>query len=165
MFTTPYALLAQVCWPGMLLSAALHTGSTWQQQCPLAGTPHNQKHGVLSQVYWPGMLLSAGLPVPRCVFGHGFLTSNGLKMGKSMGNVVDPKVAARCLASLHALAKASLHAPLPVPASDKEGYMSCGAMYTLGGSRTAALLCSWPHLRWSCLQSAILGLQSQYAVH
>jgi hypothetical protein len=40
------------------------------------------------------MLLSAGLPVPRCVFGHGFLTSSGLKMGKSMGNVVDPKVAA-----------------------------------------------------------------------
>jgi methionyl-tRNA synthetase len=42
------------------------------------------------------MLLSAGLPVPRRVFGHGFLTSNGLKMGKSMGNVVDPKVCATC---------------------------------------------------------------------
>lgn len=47
------------------------------------------------QVYWPGMLLSAGLALPRRVFGHGFLTSGGLKMGKSMGNVVDPKVAVR----------------------------------------------------------------------
>lgn len=44
------------------------------------------------QVYWPGMLLSAGLALPRRVFGHGFLTSRGLKMGKSMGNVVDPQV-------------------------------------------------------------------------
>ena len=43
-------------------------------------------------VYWPGMLLSAGLPLPRRVFGHGFLTSGGLKMGKALGNVVDPEV-------------------------------------------------------------------------
>ncbi len=43
-------------------------------------------------VYWPGMLMSVGLPLPRRVFGHGFLTSGGLKMGKALGNVVDPKV-------------------------------------------------------------------------
>ena len=42
-------------------------------------------------VYWPGMLLSAGLPLPRRVFGHGFLTAGGLKMGKALGNVIDPK--------------------------------------------------------------------------
>lgn len=41
-------------------------------------------------VYWPAMLMSAGLPPPRTVFGHGFLTKDGLKMGKSLGNVVDP---------------------------------------------------------------------------
>ena len=41
-------------------------------------------------VYWPAMLLSAGLPVPRRVFGHGFLTKDGLKMGKSLGNVLEP---------------------------------------------------------------------------
>lgn len=41
-------------------------------------------------VYWPGMLLSAGLPLPRSVFGHGFLTKDGLKMGKSLGNVIEP---------------------------------------------------------------------------
>jgi tRNA synthetases class I (M) len=41
-------------------------------------------------VYWPGMLMSMGLPLPRRTFGHGFLTKDGLKMGKSLGNVLDP---------------------------------------------------------------------------
>jgi methionyl-tRNA synthetase len=41
-------------------------------------------------VYWPAMLLSAGLPPPQRVFGHGFLTKDGMKMGKSLGNVLDP---------------------------------------------------------------------------
>ena len=43
-------------------------------------------------VYWPAMLLSAGLPLPKKVFGHGFLTREGQKMGKSIGNVLDPDV-------------------------------------------------------------------------
>ena len=43
-------------------------------------------------VYWPAMLLSAGLPLPAKVFGHGFLTREGQKMGKSLGNVLDPAV-------------------------------------------------------------------------
>lgn len=41
-------------------------------------------------VYWPAMLMSAGLPVSGQVFGHGFLTKDGQKMGKSLGNVIDP---------------------------------------------------------------------------
>ncbi len=41
-------------------------------------------------VYWPAMLMSAGLPLPNRVFGHGFLTKDGQKMGKSLGNVLDP---------------------------------------------------------------------------
>lgn len=41
-------------------------------------------------VYWPAMLASAGLPMPSKVFGHGFLTKDGLKMGKTLGNTVDP---------------------------------------------------------------------------
>ncbi len=36
------------------------------------------------------MLMSAGLPVPGRVFGHGFLTKDGQKMGKSLGNTLDP---------------------------------------------------------------------------
>ena len=41
-------------------------------------------------VYWPAMLMSAQLPVPGRVFVHGFLTKDGQKMGKSLGNVIDP---------------------------------------------------------------------------
>jgi methionyl-tRNA synthetase len=39
---------------------------------------------------WPGMLLSAGLPLPKKVIVHGFLTVDGKKMSKSVGNVVSP---------------------------------------------------------------------------
>ena len=41
-------------------------------------------------VYWPAMLMSADIPVPEQVFGHGFLTKDGQKMGKSLGNTLDP---------------------------------------------------------------------------
>jgi methionyl-tRNA synthetase len=41
-------------------------------------------------VYWPAFLMSAGLPLPKQVYGHGFLLSRGEKMSKSLGNVVDP---------------------------------------------------------------------------
>ena len=41
-------------------------------------------------VYWPAFLMSAGIPVQKRVFAHGFLTSEGKKMSKSLGNVVDP---------------------------------------------------------------------------
>jgi methionyl-tRNA synthetase len=41
-------------------------------------------------VYWPAFLMSAGLPLPRRVFGHGFLFNRGEKMSKSVGNVIDP---------------------------------------------------------------------------
>ena len=41
-------------------------------------------------VYWPAFLMSADIPLPRSVFGHGFLLHRGEKMSKSVGNVVDP---------------------------------------------------------------------------
>jgi methionyl-tRNA synthetase len=41
-------------------------------------------------VYWPAFLMSAKLPLPKQVFGHGFLLSRGEKMSKSVGNVIDP---------------------------------------------------------------------------
>ncbi len=46
-------------------------------------------------VIWPAMLMSAGLPVPRQVFGHGFMSVDGQRMSKTLGNVVDPAEAAR----------------------------------------------------------------------
>jgi len=41
-------------------------------------------------VYWPAFLMSAKLPLPKQIFGHGFLLAKGEKMSKSIGNVVDP---------------------------------------------------------------------------
>ncbi|MBI3634133.1 MAG: methionine--tRNA ligase [Candidatus Yonathbacteria bacterium] len=39
---------------------------------------------------WPALLLSAKLPLPQEIFVHGFITSGGKKMSKSIGNVLDP---------------------------------------------------------------------------
>lgn len=39
---------------------------------------------------WIGMLISAGLEIPKSIYVHGFITSEGHKMSKSLGNVVDP---------------------------------------------------------------------------
>jgi methionyl-tRNA synthetase len=45
-------------------------------------------------VIWPAMLMSAGLPLPRKVFGHGWVHWKGQKMSKSLGTIVDPLEAA-----------------------------------------------------------------------
>ena len=39
---------------------------------------------------WPAILLSAGLPLPKSLLVHGFITSDGHKMSKSLGNVINP---------------------------------------------------------------------------
>ncbi|MGI5828162.1 MAG: methionine--tRNA ligase [Patescibacteria group bacterium] len=41
-------------------------------------------------IYWPAMLLSAKLPLPTEEFIHGYVTVNGEKISKSLGNVIDP---------------------------------------------------------------------------
>ena len=45
-------------------------------------------------IIWPAMLMSMGLPLPKKVFGHGWLLLDGGKMSKSKGNVVDPYILA-----------------------------------------------------------------------
>ncbi len=43
-------------------------------------------------IIWPAMLMALDLPLPKRVFGHGWLLLEGGKMSKSVGNVVDPVV-------------------------------------------------------------------------
>lgn len=44
-------------------------------------------------IYWPIMLMALGLPLPKQVFGHGWLLADGgVRMAKSRGNVVDPVI-------------------------------------------------------------------------
>ena len=45
-------------------------------------------------IIWPAILMALGLPLPKKVFGHGWIKFGGQKMGKSTGNVVDPYVLA-----------------------------------------------------------------------
>lgn len=58
----------------------------WPADIHVIGKGINRFHSV----YWIGMLLSAGLPTPKTVFVHGYITSDGQKMSKSLGNVIDP---------------------------------------------------------------------------
>jgi len=46
-------------------------------------------------IIWPAMLMSLDLPLPKKVFGHGWLLLDGGKMSKSKGNVVDPYILAQ----------------------------------------------------------------------
>ncbi len=41
-------------------------------------------------VYWPAFLISASLELPKALFVHGYITANGQKMSKTLGNVIDP---------------------------------------------------------------------------
>ena len=45
-------------------------------------------------IIWPAILMALDLPLPKKVFGHGWIKFGGQKMGKSTGNVVDPYVLA-----------------------------------------------------------------------
>ncbi|XP_054824490.1 methionine--tRNA ligase, chloroplastic/mitochondrial [Prosopis cineraria] len=60
--------------------------SAWPAQVHLIGKDILRFHAV----YWPAMLMSAGMRLPKMIFGHGFLTKDGMKMGKSLGNTLEP---------------------------------------------------------------------------
>jgi methionyl-tRNA synthetase len=61
-------------------------GEFWPASLHLIGKDIVRFH----TIYWPAFLMSAKLPVPRKVFGHGFLLNRGQKESKSLGNVTDP---------------------------------------------------------------------------
>lgn len=60
--------------------------STWPADLHVIGKGIIRFH----TVYWPAFLLSAGLPLPKAVMVHGYLTVNGQKMSKTIGNIIDP---------------------------------------------------------------------------
>ena len=58
----------------------------WPADIHLVGKEIVRFHTII----WPAMLMSLNLPLPKKVFGHGWLVIGGGKMSKSKGNVVDP---------------------------------------------------------------------------
>jgi len=62
----------------------------WPADLHIVGKDITRFHAV----FWPAMLMGAGLPPPRHVFGHGFLTIDGQRMSKTLGTIVDPIEAA-----------------------------------------------------------------------
>lgn len=61
-------------------------GEFWPASLHLIGKDIVRFH----TIYWPAFLMSANLPLPKQVFGHGFLLNRGQKESKSLGNVTDP---------------------------------------------------------------------------
>jgi methionyl-tRNA synthetase len=61
-------------------------GDFWPASLHLIGKDIVRFH----TIYWPAFLMSANLPLPKKVFGHGFLLNRGQKESKSLGNVTDP---------------------------------------------------------------------------
>ena len=62
----------------------------WPADVHIVGKEIVRFHSII----WPAMLMSMGMPLPKKVFGHGWLLLDGGKMSKSKGNVVDPYILA-----------------------------------------------------------------------
>lgn len=58
----------------------------WPADVHLVGKDIVRFHALL----WPAFLLSVGLPLPKAIYVHGFITVEGEKMSKTVGNVIDP---------------------------------------------------------------------------
>ena len=62
----------------------------WPADVHIVGKEIVRFHSII----WPAMLMSMEMPLPKKVYGHGWLNFNGDKMSKSKGNVVDPYILA-----------------------------------------------------------------------
>jgi methionyl-tRNA synthetase len=62
------------------------TAEFWPTSLHLMAKDILRLHGII----WPAMLLAAGYETPRSLFVHGYFTSDGQKMSKTLGNVIDP---------------------------------------------------------------------------
>lgn len=59
----------------------------WPADVHLIGKEINRFHSII----WPAMLMSVRLPLPKKIFAHGWLTVNGQKISKSLGNAINPR--------------------------------------------------------------------------
>lgn len=80
------ALINYLSAPGFSLEKGIWGKQVWPCDIHFVGKEIFRFHSVI----WPAMLMALGLPLPRKVFAHGWWTSEGEKMSKSRGNVVDP---------------------------------------------------------------------------
>ena len=60
----------------------------WPADMHLVGKEIFRFHSII----WPAILMALDLPLPKKVFGHGWLVVNGKKIGKSFGNYKDPRI-------------------------------------------------------------------------
>jgi methionyl-tRNA synthetase len=63
----------------------------WPPDVHLVGKEITRFHAII----WPALLMALDWPLPKRIFAHGWWTAEGAKMGKSVGNVIDPIVLAR----------------------------------------------------------------------
>ena len=73
-------------WADALINYLSGAPGRWPADIQCVGKDILKFHSLI----WPGMLLSLGLPLPKNIFVHGFITVAGQKMSKSLGNVIDP---------------------------------------------------------------------------
>jgi methionyl-tRNA synthetase len=64
------------------------SGVVWPPDVQLMSKDILRVHATI----WPAMLLSLGLPLPKKIFTHGFFLFEGMKMSKSLGNVISPEM-------------------------------------------------------------------------
>lgn len=60
----------------------------WPADLHLIGKEINRFHSII----WPAMLMSIDIELPKKIFAHGWLTVNGEKISKSLGNAIDPRL-------------------------------------------------------------------------
>ncbi|RLJ07957.1 MAG: methionine--tRNA ligase [Candidatus Aenigmatarchaeota archaeon] len=73
-------------WFDALLNYISGSEGNWPAELHLVGKDILRFHAVI----WPAMLFSAEEPLPKRVYAHGFLTIDGQKISKSLGNAIDP---------------------------------------------------------------------------
>jgi len=71
-------------WVDALIS---YLQGSWPADLHLIGKDILRFHGII----WPAMLLALEMKLPKKIFAHGYFTVDGVKMSKTLGNVIDPR--------------------------------------------------------------------------